>query len=379
MIRVLLFLSLLSFSAFAQEHLDHDFYWHGKKRLLPANTTLNQLLLANGYSYRNLDMWKKLTMMMNGYKLSDFPSKKQTILYLPPKVSYKKWLTWWKKQPNYKSKAQCQRLNDNYIYSKTGQRKIGHIQYIKILAAKKKIARKEKLKRTSLNLPYCRNMTKRKIASKQITETVGEPSYFKKSSSIRASASYGKLNLTQDTNKFDMDILKTSGSYSYQFKKDQSIKASISATKFLNLKFNKLDDTLTPTDKTYFEFGGQYTRSYDNYAIGVAYDYLNYFVIGTLDDNETPALVPISINRISVRPSYFLNDNQSLFAGLGFIQSFEDTGIAGFDFALGTSYQFGSKKKYSITGTIYQSSVDSSESSKQDQSQYFGLSFSAKF
>lgn len=183
---------------------------------------------------------------------------------------------------------------------------------------------------------------------------------------------YGSVDNVQSSKELNMNVIKATVSASYKINETYTAKVNGSIVKFTNITYSETNRDIK-ADDNYFEFGFGVDRKYKDMTFGVAYDLLNYFVInGAIAE-------PILTHRVSGKFAKPINESFIFSSSLGYMTSFSDIEVSGFDVNLGLTYSFGKYKDYSTTAFIYKSSIDNKLSGDTDESTALGLAFSYSF
>lgn len=311
----ILLLLTLSLNLYAQSYEDFDNYIHSVPVTLPANMKLTELLKENGYDLKERD-WSTITMHMN--KLTpEMLQKRDTemTIYLLPKISY-----------------------EEYANSKT----------------KRTVASIEVENKSEKVIP---------IKNTKIDYSVG--------------VSYGNLAITQDSTELSMNFAKLTGSIDYKLNSRYTLQGHLSGFKPIRVKYSESNKVVNPTE-IYPEFGAKVMRSFQTWDLGLAYDHLNYFVLGTRT-NLYLDFEPEKLHKLSLKSNIPVNDKTHLLASAGHLRSFTSEEINGFDISLGAAYRLDSQDRFKVSGLVYQSRLNTAVSKSSEISTAYSLSLVMKF
>ncbi|MCT4641390.1 MAG: hypothetical protein N4A33_03770 [Bacteriovoracaceae bacterium] len=185
----------------------------------------------------------------------------------------------------------------------------------------------------------------------------------------------GMVETKKDADKINMNFLKVNIGYQHKLKNSYTLSTKFVLTKFNNIEYS-LSDEQGQANSIYPEFGLKISKKFNAWSVGLAYDYLNYFVLG--DTSTDIILTPQQIHRTSFTQGYSVNDRWSLFTSLGYLTSFSSIKISGLDMSLGASYKLMKNQNLNLAGVLYKSSVSVS-GAEDDNSNALALSLSYNF
>jgi hypothetical protein len=183
---------------------------------------------------------------------------------------------------------------------------------------------------------------------------------------------FGSIGNTQSSKELNMQVMKASGRVEYKVSDDYSVVVNGSIAKFLNIEYSETTQEIE-AENYYFEGGIGVYKKFNDMSLGLSYDSLNYFVI------NGELAIAVNTHRVSFKFSKPLFESFSLSASAGYLSSFSDIELSGFDTNLGLTYSFGLNNSYAATLFGYKSSLDNALTGNTDDSTAFGVSLSHSF
>lgn len=178
-------------------------------------------------------------------------------------------------------------------------------------------------------------------------------SYDNKKPSVNVGTQFGQVAITNSDKKLNFNLAKVSGSYRVKWGDGYSFGVSVGVVRFLDIVYSEGANS-DSFDSNVYEYGLDFVKNFGKFSMGLNLGSLNYVI---LSDETTTDYVfePQRISRGSGRLSYSLNNETSLSGGAGIING---TGLSGFDYFVGVGYHFGDQGEYSISPSLYSSSIN---------------------
>lgn len=412
MMKIVLIILFSISPLYAQTYLEFNEYWHSVEVQVQSSESIESVLTKHGYDLDEMD-WVKITKNMNGIRNKKLPRK----IYLPPKISFEEFLEKHQKsQPKLKraiasTKPYCQSISKSYLQERFGVEGINYLKYFELVTSRKvqlkkgqnyteiikndqysygKVSKGVKLFKNANGLkgshtkkdqvaylPFCVDSNvERQIASIVSEKKIEKEEISESKYKFSLGLNYGTLAIEQSSAKLDMSFVKLQGGATYKLDSEYTLGVNLIGTKFLSIGYSESDE-YTTVSNIYPEVGLFVSKNYEKWSASLAYDLMNYFVLGSSNGAQT--LSPKQVHRMSFKPFLPLKYNVGLFAGIGYLKSFGSEDINGFDASTGAVYSFGKENKYKVSGYAYQSNLSTALSDTNDTSSAYGVSFSVGF